>query len=115
MVGLLLVKVVSVVGSATVPVISYIGLKYLNKRWNLSLTQGEEKYLLSLGHKGAMYGDQLYKNMDKGEQTNKLKLETAKNYVLQNAARKGIKIDDKMAENNVEIALHELNMKRDSG
>jgi hypothetical protein len=91
-----------------VPTISFLGIRYLNRRWNLKISQEEAEMLSQIGLNGVTFVEQSFKYATKGDTTNKMKRDVAAKFILEHAAKRGVKIDKATAESLVEIAVYRL-------
>ena len=113
MIEVLLVKVVSVVATVAVPTLTFMGSKYLNRRWKLGLSQQEQEQIFELAKKSVMFSDQKFKSVEQGEATNRDKLKEATRFLMGSSTKMGLKIDEAEAERMIESALNLT--KRESG
>ncbi|MDM8549416.1 phage holin, LLH family [Desulfobacterales bacterium HSG2] len=112
MTGYLLLKVVEVVAAVAVPTLTFMGTRYLNRKWKLDVSQKEQEQIASLSREAVMAASQKYRHSEKGEDTSKKKLDEATGYLMKRAAKIGIKITKEIATGSIEAALSKRKQER---
>jgi len=100
----LVYSLASLVVAAVVPTGAALGVRYLNRRWNLQLTELEMQQMQAVAHEAITASDQKFKNAQ-GPDTNRDKLEFAVRHMMGNLERAGVSIDRQVAEEKIEAAV----------
>lgn len=108
MLSYLMAQVLNIVLAVAVPTVSYLGIRYLQQRWNLKLSQDEFNMLTSFAKNAVMSSEQQFKEEQKSDLVNKNKRDAAIENIIKNAERRGIKISKDLASELVEAAVHEV-------
>jgi hypothetical protein len=112
MIEYLLIKVVSVVATVAVPTLTFMGTKYINRRWKLDLSQKEEEQVFELAKKSVMFSSQKFSDAPPGDARNRDKLKEAIRYLVGEASRMGIKLNEVEAEKKIESAINKIKRER---
>jgi hypothetical protein len=94
--------------TAAIPVLTVLGTRYANKRWNLNLSAAQMQEMEKMATNAIMTSSQMYSKADKGEETNRKKMATAKSNLMANASKMGIKVTPELAEQHIEAAISKL-------
>jgi hypothetical protein len=105
---LFIYKLAGMVTAAAVSTGSAIGVWYLNRRWNLHLSELELQRTDAYAHEAVTATEQRYKDAAKSAETNQQKLDFATRNLLGNLKRAGIKIDRTAAETIIEAQVNRL-------
>jgi Bacteriophage holin of superfamily 6 (Holin_LLH) len=91
--------------AAVLPTAAALGVRYLNRRWNLQITDMEMQQVNKIAHDAVTAADQKFKHATPGPETNRQKLEFAVRHLLAAAERAGLSIDRQIAEEKIEAVL----------
>jgi Bacteriophage holin of superfamily 6 (Holin_LLH) len=94
-----------IVMAAVLPTGAVLGVQYLNRRWNLQITEMEMQQIDKIAHEAVTAADQKFKHAPPGPETNQQKLEFAIRHLLPTAQRAGLNIDRQIAEEKIEAVL----------
>ena len=79
---------------AAAPALSFLGIRYVNSRWQLNLTQEEARQLAGLSEQGVKFAEQLHTHQTGPQvEVNRAKVEASRKFVMQAAREHGIKFD----------------------
>lgn len=109
MVPVLALKLLSAALSVAVPIFSFLGTRYLNRRLKLNLTNEEEQQLLQFAQEGVKFAEQRFKYEESSDQVNQEKFAAARNHILRNAARSGVQLDEGTIKTLIEQTVYEVN------
>ena len=101
----ILLMIVQVIASIGIPVAAGMGMKYLNRKWNLNLTEKEQQMLTDAATQAVMLAAQTVRS-DNDEQRHDVKLETAALHLQGKALDMGITLSDGAAKEAIEIAVN---------
>lgn len=107
MIQLLALKVITVTLSVATPVVSFLGLRYLRRRWNIDVINEEDRQLMQFARAGVKFAEQSYKYVESSEEVNREKFNAVRNYVLRAAARSGIRVDEEKVRTVIERSVFE--------
>jgi hypothetical protein len=85
-----------------------VGVWYLNRRWNLRLSELELQQIAAFAHAAVTAAEQRHKDAPKSAETNRQKLDFATRNLLGHLKRAGIKIDRIAAEGMIEAQVNRL-------
>ncbi len=108
MFGFILAQVIKIVMTVAVPTLSYMGITYLKRRWDIQLSQDEHLMLMNWAKHAVTASEQQFKHEPRSVERSKLKQDAAKNYILTNAHRRGIQVNEEIVREFVEAAVHDL-------
>lgn len=112
MIQVLAVKVLAATLSVAGPLFSYMTVRYLNKRWQLDLSEEEQRQLSGLAREGVRSAEQQYKHAQRG-QASQAKFEAARAHLLRAAAQRGIELDEATAQALIEESVYEISYGED--
>jgi hypothetical protein len=101
----LVVRLATVVVAAVVPAAVTLGVRYLNRRWNLQLSELEMQRMTAFAQEAVTAADQKFKHAPPGPDTNRQKFEFALRQLTANHERAGLSVDPQVAEQKIEAAL----------
>jgi hypothetical protein len=110
-----LYKLAGTVTVAAIPTLITLSVRYLNRRWNLELSDKELQYVSSMADKAVSATEQIFKNEPKGAATNDKKLTHATDYLIKCSRRASISLDREAAKKAIETAVGEVNMAKSAG
>jgi len=108
MLTLLIFKLAGMVTAAAVSSGAAVGVWYLNRRWNLQLSELELQRIAAFAHEAVTATEQRYKDVAPSAATNQQKLDFATRNLLGNLKRAGIKLDRIAAEGMIEAHVNHL-------
>jgi hypothetical protein len=91
--------------AAVLPTAAALGVRYLNRRWNLHIVEMETQQIDKIALDAVTATDQKFKHDPPGPETNRQKLEFAVRHVLAAAERAGLSVDRQIAEEKIEAVL----------
>jgi len=93
---------------ALVPTTTLLGLRYLNRRWQLQFAAAEFRQIAAVAEEAVLATEQQYLDVPSGEVTNRDKLAFATSSLLETLERQGIHLDRAVAEEKIEAAVSRL-------
>jgi hypothetical protein len=105
MIGFLLAQVVKLTAAIAVPTVSALAIKYWSKQWNLDVSEKQYDALVTLSRSAVMAAEQQHAHVQDREERRRAKRATAVDFVVQNARKRDIDVDEKSAGELVEAAV----------
>lgn len=106
--GYIFLKVVGMVATIAVPTLTFLGTRYLHRKWKLDVSHKEQEQVALLSREAVMAASQKYRHSERGEGANKRKLKEAAGYLMKMSAKVGIKLTKETAAANIEAAIAKL-------
>ncbi|MCG8416669.1 MAG: phage holin family protein [Proteobacteria bacterium] len=91
--------------AAVLPTAVALGVRYLNRKWNLNISDMEMNRTTALADEAVAAIEQKYKGAEKSAETNKKKLGDATDTLMKHLKREGIKLDKDSAQTKIEKAV----------
>ncbi len=108
MVQLLALKILAATVTAAAPTVTFLGLRYLHRRWKLTVAHEQHQQTEELARQGVKFAQQQYKNTGDRQTARQQKFETARAHVLQNAARRGLPLDEATLKTLIEDEVFQI-------
>lgn len=108
MVQLLALKILAATVTAAAPTVAFLGLRYLHRRWRLTVADGQHRQAEELARQGVRFAQQRYKSTADRQAARQQKFATARAHVLQNAARRGLSLDEATLKALIEDEVFEF-------
>jgi Bacteriophage holin of superfamily 6 (Holin_LLH) len=101
----LVLNLARLVVAAVLPTAAALGVRYLNRRWNLQITEMEMQQLNRIAQEAVIAADQKFKHDPPGPPTNDRKREFAVQHLIAAAEKAGISVNRQFAEEKIEAIL----------
>jgi hypothetical protein len=108
MIGFLMAQVVKLTAAIAVPTVSALAIKYWSKQWNLDVSEKQYDALRTLSRSAVLAAEQQYAQIKDREARGRTKRATAVDFVVENAKKRNIEVDEKLAGDLVEAAVLEF-------
>lgn len=101
----LVLNLARLVVAAVLPTAAALGVRYLNRRWNLQITEMEMQQLNRIAQDAVTAADQKFKHEPEGSATNDRKREFAIQHLVTAAEKAGLGVNRQFAEEKIEAVL----------
>jgi hypothetical protein len=101
----LVLNLARLVVAAVLPTAAALGVRYLNRRWNLQISEMEMGHLNRIARDAVTAADQKFKHDPEGQSTNERKREFAIQHLISSAEKDGLGINRQFAEDKIEAVL----------
>jgi negative regulator of sigma E activity len=101
----LVLNLARLVVAAVVPTAAALGVRYLNRRWNLQITEMEMQQLNKIAQDAVTAADQKFKHAPSGQPTNDMKRDFAVQHLMTAAEKAGLSVNRQFAEEKIEAVL----------
>jgi hypothetical protein len=91
--------------ATVVPAAAALGIRYLNRRWNLQISELEMQQLNRVAQDAVTAADQKFKNEPAGQATNERKREFAVHHLMAGAEKAGLSVNGQFAEEKIEAVV----------
>ena len=108
MIGFLMAQVIKLTAAIAVPTVSALAIKYWSKEWNLDVSEKQYDALRTLSRSAVMAAEQQHAQIQDREARGRTKRATAVDFLVENAKKRDIDIDEKLAGDLVEAAVLEF-------
>ncbi len=110
----LLVKGAAAVATVVVPTIGVLGVRYVNRSWNVRVIRAQHEQLAAFAKESVLDSSQRFNNVDDRATRNQQKLDTAVKTLMKAADNAGIKLDWQMSRTKVESAVSIVKREREA-